>query len=133
MSDRGFAVAEFDLNGSVDGFGDLVGGLHGLDGALVGDYEGEFFHYFLIAEGLDPVGAGLGEDYVDEKADIVGESAGGKIYRGWLRGNEKGRAVRREDADLGLVHALAAPVIDDGELDQRDGQFLDHDILEDTH
>ncbi len=100
---------------------------------MVGDDEGEFFHYLLIAEGLDPVGAGLGEDHVDKEADVVGEAAGGEIDGCRLGRDEEIGAVGREYADLGFVAALAAPVIDDRELDQRYGQFLDHDVLKDPH
>ena len=66
-------------SGSVDGFGNVVGWLHRSDVALVGDDEWEFFHHLLIAERLDPVSAGLRKDDVDEKADVVGESAGCEI------------------------------------------------------
>lgn len=104
-----------------------------MDGALVGDDEGEFFHYFLIAEGLDPICTGSREDYVDEEADVIGESAGGEVDGRGLGCDEEIGSIGREYADLGLVAALAAPVIDDRELDQRYGQLLDHDVLEDPH
>lgn len=55
-----------------------------MDVALVGDDEGEFFHHLLIAEGLDPIGAGGREYYVYEKADVIGESAWGEIDRSRL-------------------------------------------------
>ena len=31
------------------------------------------------------------------------------------------------------MHAFASPVIDDRELDERNGQLLDHDVLKDPH
>ncbi len=117
----------------VDGLGDLVGGLHCIEAGLVGDDQGEFVDELGVGDGLDPVGAGVGENDVDEKADVVGESANREFDLGRLRRDDEICTIGRKDADLGLVAAVAFPMVDDRKFDQRDGQSLDHYVLKNAH
>src|SRR5215218_5281475 len=106
---------------SIDGFGSLVGrgGAH-----AVYEDEGEFLFVGEVGvdEGLDVVAAGRGELDVEEEADVVGDAGGGDLEGGGLGEDDRLPAVVGQDAHLGEVAPLAAPLCDDGELHHRHGE-----------
>src|SRR5437763_9113057 len=117
---------------SVDGFGRCVGG------GRAGGVELEEREFLFVGEGgveecLDAVGAGRGEFDVEEEADVVGDSAGRDLEERRLGEHDGVLSVVGEYAHLRHVSALAAPLADDGELQNRHGELLDDYLVEDAH